>query len=56
MIETGVRNYRYVLCHGSQSTAMLCAGFTIVDCLALGSFGHAIGAGIILGLKNTGQL
>merc|ERR1712137_283135 len=27
------------------------AGFTIVDVLALGSFGHVIGCGIILGLK-----
>eukprot|EP01025_Chloroclados_australasicus_P061684 TRINITY_DN810_c0_g1_i1.p3 TRINITY_DN810_c0_g1~~TRINITY_DN810_c0_g1_i1.p3 ORF type:complete len:118 (-),score=10.40 TRINITY_DN810_c0_g1_i1:316-669(-) len=32
------------------------AGFTIVDCLALGALGHIIGAGIILGLKNTGVL
>eukprot|EP00177_Eucheuma_denticulatum_P000193 GFKZ01000342.1.p1 GENE.GFKZ01000342.1~~GFKZ01000342.1.p1 ORF type:complete len:115 (-),score=8.18 GFKZ01000342.1:537-881(-) len=30
------------------------AGFTIVDVLALGSFGHAVGAGIILGLHNQG--
>ncbi|KAK9811790.1 hypothetical protein WJX72_010135 [[Myrmecia] bisecta] len=30
------------------------AGFTAVDVLALGAFGHAIGAGIILGLKNQG--
>ena len=27
-----------------------------VDVLALGSFGHAIGIGIVLGLKGTGQL
>eukprot|EP00892_Ulva_mutabilis_P008385 jgi/Ulvmu1/5919/UM026_0041.1 len=32
------------------------AGFTVVDCLALGTFGHVIGCGIILGLKNTGAL
>ena len=32
------------------------AGFTAVDALALGSFGHAIGIGIVLGLKGTGQI
>lgn len=33
---------------------VLRAGFTVVDVLALGAFGHAIGAGIILGLHNQG--
>nr|6IGZ_K Chain K, PsaK [Bryopsis corticulans] len=32
------------------------AGFTAVDVLALGSFGHMIGIGIVLGLKATGGL
>jgi len=32
------------------------AGFTAVDVLALGAFGHAIGVGIVLGLKGTGNL
>ncbi|GIL46266.1 hypothetical protein Vafri_3282 [Volvox africanus] len=32
------------------------AGFTIVDVLAMGSAGHAIGAGIVLGLKGIGAL
>lgn len=32
------------------------SGFSAVDVLALGSFGHIIGAGIILGLRSTGQL
>jgi photosystem I subunit X len=32
------------------------AGFTAVDVLALGAFGHAIGAGIVLGLKGIGSL
>ena len=32
------------------------AGFTAVDVLALGSFGHAIGIGIVLGLKGTGKI
>jgi photosystem I subunit 10 len=32
------------------------AGFTAVDVLALGAFGHALGAGIVLGLKGTGAL
>jgi hypothetical protein len=37
-------------------TTLGAAGFTIVDCLALGAFAHIVGAGIILGLKNTGAL
>ena len=32
------------------------AGFTIVDVLAMGSAGHGIGAGIVLGLKGIGAL
>jgi len=32
------------------------AGFTAVDVLALGAFGHAIGVGIVLGLKSTGAM
>ena len=32
------------------------AGFTVVDVLALGALGHAIGVGIVLGLKGTGAL
>jgi photosystem I subunit 10 len=32
------------------------AGFNAVDVLALGAFGHIIGAGAILGLKATGNL
>jgi photosystem I subunit 10 len=32
------------------------AGLTAVDVLALGAFGHAIGVGIVLGLKGTGNL
>lgn len=32
------------------------SGFTATDVLALGAFGHAIGAGIVLGLKGTGAL
>merc|ERR1711920_440241 len=32
------------------------AGFTAVDTLALGSFGHAVGIGIVLGLKATGGI
>lgn len=32
------------------------AGFTIVDVMALGAFGHAIGVGTVLGLKATGNL
>merc|ERR1712193_333921 len=31
-------------------------GMTFVDVLAAGSFGHVIAAGMILGLKNMGQL
>lgn len=37
-------------------TAELCAGFTIVDCLALGTMGHIVGVGIVLGLKATGSI
>lgn len=40
----------------SDLTCVYSAGFTIVDCLALGALGHGIGAGIILGLKNTGVI
>lgn len=32
------------------------AGFTAVDVLALGAFGHAVGVGIVLGLKGIGKL
>ena len=32
------------------------SGFTIADVLALGAFGHAIGVGIVLGLKGIGSL
>jgi photosystem I subunit X len=32
------------------------AGFTAVDVLALGAFGHAMGVGIVLGLKGIGAL
>lgn len=32
------------------------SGFNIVDVLALGSFGHIVGVGIVLGLKGTGAL
>ena len=32
------------------------AGFTAVDVLALGSFGHAVGIGIVLGLKGIGKI
>eukprot|EP00877_Chromochloris_zofingiensis_P002467 jgi/Chrzof1/12220/Cz06g26010.t1_PSAK[v5.2] len=32
------------------------AGFNIVDVLALGSLGHVVGVGIIMGLKGTGNL
>lgn len=32
------------------------AGFTAVDVLAHGAFGHIIGAGIVLGLRATGAL
>ncbi|KAM3386010.1 hypothetical protein ACQJBY_009579 [Aegilops geniculata] len=32
------------------------AGFTLADTLACGSFGHILGVGIVLGLKNTGVL
>jgi photosystem I subunit 10 len=32
------------------------AGFTAVDVLALGAFGHAVGVGIVLGLRGIGKL
>lgn len=32
------------------------AGFTAADVLALGAFGHAMGVGIVLGLKGIGAL
>jgi len=32
------------------------AGFTAVDVLALGAFGHAVGVGIVLGLRGVGKL
>merc|ERR1712118_45384 len=32
------------------------AGFTAVDVLALGSFGHAVGIGIVLGLKGIWKI
>jgi len=32
------------------------AGFTAVDVLAMGTAGHILGVGIVLGLKGTGQL
>mmetsp|Transcript_6816 Transcript_6816/g.13549 ORF Transcript_6816/g.13549 Transcript_6816/m.13549 type:complete len:118 (-) Transcript_6816:146-499(-) len=32
------------------------AGLTAADVLALGAFGHAIGVGIVLGLKGIGSL
>lgn len=32
------------------------AGLTAADVLALGAFGHAMGVGIVLGLKGTGAL
>lgn len=32
------------------------AGFTVVDTLAMGAAGHAIGVGIVLGLKGIGAL
>lgn len=32
------------------------AGFTIVDVIALGAFGHALGVGIVLGLRGVGKL
>lgn len=32
------------------------AGFTLADTLACGSFGHIIGVGVVLGLKNIGAL
>jgi len=32
------------------------AGFTIVDVIALGTMGHVLGVGIVLGLKGTGNL
>lgn len=32
------------------------AGFTLADTLACGSFGHIIGVGVVLGLKNLGAL
>lgn len=44
------------MCCKSILNDILPAGFTVVDCLALGTFGHVIGCGIILGLKNTGAL
>ncbi len=31
-------------------------GFTIVDVLAMGAAGHAIGVGIVLGLRGIGAL
>ena len=36
--------------------ALLLAGFTATDVLALGALGHAIGVGIVLGLKGIGAL
>lgn len=35
---------------------VLFLGFTATDVLAFGSIGHAVGIGIVLGLKNTGVL
>ncbi|KAL3643733.1 hypothetical protein CASFOL_014548 [Castilleja foliolosa] len=32
------------------------AGFTLADTLACGSFGHIIGVGVVLGLKNIGAI
>lgn len=32
------------------------AGFTATDVLAMGAAGHAIGVGIVLGLKGIGAL
>ncbi|MCL7044269.1 hypothetical protein MKW94_016750 [Papaver nudicaule] len=32
------------------------AGFTLADTLACGSFGHIIGVGVVLGLKQIGAL
>jgi photosystem I subunit X len=32
------------------------AGFTAVDVLAMGTAGHILGIGIVLGLKGTGAL
>ncbi len=32
------------------------AGFTMVDVMACGAVGHALGVGIVLGLKGTGAL
>ncbi|KXZ51959.1 hypothetical protein GPECTOR_11g82 [Gonium pectorale] len=32
------------------------AGFTVVDVLAMGSAGHVLGVGIVLGLKGIGAL
>lgn len=38
------------------SLMLLLAGFTAVDVLSMGSAGHAIGVGIVLGLKGIGAL
>ncbi|GAB2297590.1 hypothetical protein Dimus_031683 [Dionaea muscipula] len=32
------------------------AGFTLADVVAFGSFGHIIGVGVVLGLKNIGAI
>ncbi|GFR42572.1 hypothetical protein Agub_g3499 [Astrephomene gubernaculifera] len=47
------------LVEGSNAAGVLSndpSGFTIVDTLAMGSAGHIIGAGIVLGLKGIGAL
>jgi photosystem I subunit 10 len=40
----------------ATSATPAAAGFTIVDTLALGAFGHVLGVGIVLGLRATGGL
>ncbi len=53
--------------HGRSTREVLCfcctlqvtgdpAGFTATDVLAMGAAGHAIGVGIVLGLKGIGAL
>lgn len=42
--------------HLSDKPLLCPAGFNIVDVLALGSLGHVVGVGIIMGLKGTGNL
>jgi photosystem I subunit 10 len=40
----------------NAAPASSAAGFTVVDTLAMGAAGHAIGVGIVLGLKGIGAM